>query len=112
MPVVALTTGSCAGLDRVSYITFLGVFDHLQDISKDKKNSQYREYLFTLLEYLHSYVERVKPLLDMGEELDSVNKEFAEQWDNGKSVLAIILQIFIVVHICREVNVRVLSKWL
>lgn len=72
------------GLERVSYITFLGIFDQLADIPKEKKNSQYREYLVSLLLYLHSYVERVKPLLDMGEELDSVNREFSEQWQVAK----------------------------
>uniref|UniRef100_A0A6A7FTZ1 Splicing factor 3A subunit 3-like n=2 Tax=Hirondellea gigas TaxID=1518452 RepID=A0A6A7FTZ1_9CRUS len=72
------------GLERISYITFLGLFDRLQDIAKDKKNSQYREYLFSLLDYLHSYVQRVKPLLDMSQELENVTKDFAEQWENGK----------------------------
>lgn len=72
------------GVDRISYITFLGVFDHLYDIAKEKKGSQYREYLYALLDYLHSYLERVKPLFDMSTELDVVAKEFSEQWDSGK----------------------------
>ncbi|KAA0186137.1 hypothetical protein HAZT_HAZT000363 [Hyalella azteca] len=72
------------GIEKISYITFLSVFDRLQDIPKDKKGAQYKDYLYSLLDYLYSYVERVKPLLDMGDELEALTKDFDEQWQAGK----------------------------
>jgi len=71
------------GLERITYIAFLEKFDKLHEIPKEKKNAQYRTYLNGLVEYLGGYVERVKPLLDMGEEMASVAEEFKEQWDKG-----------------------------
>lgn len=72
------------GLEKIDYITYLTTFDRLYEISKDKKTTLYREYLHVLLDYLYGYVERVKPLLDLGEELDAVRKDFNEQWENGR----------------------------
>ncbi|KAF2348016.1 protein of unknown function DUF3449 [Trinorchestia longiramus] len=72
------------GLEKISYITFLSVFDKLYDIAKEKKNSQYKDYLYSLLDYLHSYVERVKPLLNLSDELLELTKNFEEQWTAGK----------------------------
>lgn len=39
-----------------------------------------------LLDYLYAYVERVKPLLALNEELDDVSKDFNEQWESGRLV--------------------------
>ncbi|PSN31424.1 Splicing factor 3A subunit 3 [Blattella germanica] len=61
------------GIEKVDYITYLTTFDHLFDIPKDRKNSEYRKYLDVLLDYLHNYLIRVRPLLDLNTELD--NKE-------------------------------------
>lgn len=72
------------GLEKIDYITYLTTFDRLYEIPKDKKTTLYREYLHVLLDYLYGYVERVKPLLDLGEELDAVRKDFNEQWENGR----------------------------
>lgn len=75
---------SVTGLEKVDYITYLTTFDRLFEIPKDKKTTQYREYLFVLLDYLYAYVERVKPLLDLSQELEIVTKDFNEQWEGGR----------------------------
>ncbi|KAG7176412.1 Splicing factor 3A subunit 3-like, partial [Homarus americanus] len=62
----------------------LVMVDFTDEEGYEKKTTQYREYLHVLLDYLYIYVERVKPLLDLGEELDCVNKDFTEQWDGGR----------------------------
>ncbi|KAK4301111.1 hypothetical protein Pmani_026724 [Petrolisthes manimaculis] len=72
------------GLEKADYITYLTSFDRLFEVPKDKKTTQYREYLYVLLDYLYGYVERVRPLLDMSEELEDVSKDFNEQWDGGR----------------------------
>uniref|UniRef100_A0A6M2DNM5 Putative splicing factor 3a subunit 3 n=1 Tax=Xenopsylla cheopis TaxID=163159 RepID=A0A6M2DNM5_XENCH len=70
-------------IDKIDYITYLTSFDHLFEIPKDRKNSDYRKYLEILLNYLHDYILRIKPLLDVDKELNTVFKEFNEQWESG-----------------------------
>ena len=70
-------------LQKVDYITYLTTFDHLFDIPKDRKNSEYRKYLDVLLDYLHTYLTRVRPLLDLNSELENVQRQFQVQWENG-----------------------------
>jgi len=70
-------------LQKVDYITYLTTFDHLFDIPKDRKNSEYRKYLDVLLDYLHMYLTRVRPLLDLNSELENVQRQFQVQWENG-----------------------------
>ncbi|CAL4091072.1 unnamed protein product [Meganyctiphanes norvegica] len=72
------------GIEKIDYISYLSVFDRLYEIPKDKKTSQYREYLHVILDYLYNYVERVKPLLDLNEELDIVQKEFSKEFEEGR----------------------------
>lgn len=79
-----MTLPSITGLEKIDYITYLTTFDRLFEIPKDKKTTQYREYLFVLLDYLYAYVERVKPLLDLSQELETVTKDFNEQWEGGR----------------------------
>ncbi|GFG37607.1 hypothetical protein Cfor_12689 [Coptotermes formosanus] len=71
------------GIEKVDYITYLTTFDHLFDIPKDRKNSEYRKYLDVLLDYLHTYLMRVRPLLDLNSELENVQRQFQVQWENG-----------------------------
>lgn len=71
------------GIEKVDYITYLTTFDHLFDIPKDRKNSEYRKYLDVLLDYLHMYLTRVRPLLDLNSELENVQRQFHVQWENG-----------------------------
>ncbi|CAG0882889.1 unnamed protein product [Darwinula stevensoni] len=71
------------GVDKVDYLTYLGTFDRLFDIPRDRKNLEYRRYLELLLEYFSDYTSRVKPLLDQNAEMDKVQKEFEKQWADG-----------------------------
>ncbi|XP_064612835.1 splicing factor 3A subunit 3-like [Liolophura sinensis] len=71
------------GIDKIDYITYLSTFDQLFDVPKDRKTSGYREYLLSLLEYLEFYINRVRPLMDVAEEMESVQKEFDKQWTDG-----------------------------
>ena len=71
------------GIEKVDYITYLMTFDHLFDIPKERKNADYKKYLETLVEYLHGYMLRVKPLFDVDKELEKVEKEFENDWQQG-----------------------------
>lgn len=71
------------GIERIDYLTYLSVFDQLFDVPKDRKNSEYKKYLEILLEYLQEYCSRVKPLLDLNEEMDNVLVDFEKQWEAG-----------------------------
>ncbi|CAH0389639.1 unnamed protein product [Bemisia tabaci] len=71
------------GIEKVDYITYLTTFNHLYDIPKERKNSEYRKYLELLLDYLHGYLLRIKPLFDVEAEMEGVVKEFNAQWENG-----------------------------
>ncbi|XP_041354967.1 splicing factor 3A subunit 3-like [Gigantopelta aegis] len=71
------------GTEKLDYITYLTIFDRLFDTPKDRKNSAYREYLLFLLDYLADYTSRVKPLLDLNDEMDSVHLEFERLWTEG-----------------------------
>lgn len=67
----------------MDYITYLTTFDHLFEMPKERKNSEYRKYLEMLLDYLEGYIRRIKPLLDIDQEMENVNKEFHAQWEAG-----------------------------
>lgn len=36
-----------------------------------------------LLDYLHNYLLRIKPLYNVDQEMEQVNKEFNQQWEAG-----------------------------
>lgn len=59
------------------------MFDHLYEIPKERKTSEYRRYVEMLLNYLYDYIQRIKPLLDIETEMDTVQKEFNSQWEGG-----------------------------
>ncbi|MEQ2252851.1 Splicing factor 3A subunit 3 [Ilyodon furcidens] len=71
------------GAEKLDYITYLSSFDQLFDISKDRKNAEYKKYLEMLLEYLQDYTDRVKPLLDQNELYGKVLSDFEKKWENG-----------------------------
>ncbi|XP_074653944.1 splicing factor 3A subunit 3-like [Tubulanus polymorphus] len=71
------------GMEKIDYLKYLSTFDQLFDIAKDRKNAAYRSYLHMLLEYLQNYCHRVKPLLDVGEEIEKIRDEFEDQWTDG-----------------------------
>ncbi|KAK2159607.1 hypothetical protein LSH36_150g05032 [Paralvinella palmiformis] len=71
------------GIERIDYVTYLEIFDRLFDIPKERKNAAYKSYLLGLLTYLEDYCSRVKPLLDLSEEMSKVNDDFDKQWIEG-----------------------------
>ncbi|KAL3882818.1 hypothetical protein ACJMK2_029124 [Sinanodonta woodiana] len=71
------------GMERIDYLTYLATFDQLFDIPKERKNAAYREYLLFLLEYLESYTQRVKPLLDIQQEMENVKTDFEKKLSDG-----------------------------
>lgn len=71
------------GVEKVDYITYLMTFDHVFDIAKERKNMDYKVYLQALLAYLGDYIARIKPLLDLDTEVESVHKDFKQQWTLG-----------------------------
>lgn len=72
------------GFEKIDYVTYLGIFDHLFDIPKDRKNYEYRKYIEMLLDYLQGYSTRVKPLLDLSDEMQATSEEFDKKWDAGQ----------------------------
>lgn len=70
-------------IEKIDYLTYLSTFDQLFDLPKERKNAEYRRYLESLLEYFESYCTRVKPLLDLIDEMDDVMVDFEKQWENG-----------------------------
>jgi splicing factor 3A subunit 3 len=72
------------GAERVDYISYLGTFDRLFDIPKERKGFEYRKYIDNLLEYLYDFLTRIKPLTDFDTILADVQKEFLPQWENGQ----------------------------
>jgi len=71
------------GMDKVDYITYLTNFDQLFDLPREKKTPEYVRYLQAMLDYLQDYCYRVKPLLDLSEEMESVRQDFEKQFENG-----------------------------
>lgn len=71
------------GIEKVDYITYLGTFDQLFDIPKERKSGEYRRYLVELVDYLRSFVCRVKPLMDIDIEMLGANDIMESQWEAG-----------------------------
>jgi splicing factor 3A subunit 3 len=71
------------GLEKIDYITYLMSFDHLFDIPKDRKNSEYKKYLEQLLDYLFNFMNRIKPLFDVDADMEVVKSDFIKQWQEG-----------------------------
>lgn len=71
------------GVEKIDYITYLMIFDHLYDIQKDRKNAEYKKYVEFLFEYLYGFTQRIKPLLDINKNLDQVKVDFEKQWIAG-----------------------------
>ena len=73
------------GVEKVDYVTYLTLFDQLAELPRDRKNSEYRAYLEALLDYLHDYLTRVKPLTDFEESIKTVTEEFHKKWEAGEA---------------------------
>lgn len=72
------------GVERVNYIQYLSEYDHLFKISREKKNTDYKNYLNAMYDYLYMYLERVKPLLNIEKELEHALVEFEKKWKEGQ----------------------------
>ncbi|CAL8072680.1 unnamed protein product [Orchesella dallaii] len=71
-------------VEKIDYITFIGMFDRLFEIPKERKGAEYRKYLDGLLEYLYDFLTRIKPLTDFDSILTDVQREFIVLWENGQ----------------------------
>ena len=71
------------GSEKVDYLTYLSVFDRFFEIAKERKNSAYKDYLQSLLDYFCDYISRIKPLIDLNEEIESANVNFDKLWKEG-----------------------------
>lgn len=71
------------GVDKINYIKYLSEYDHLFKIPREKKNTEYKNYLEALLDYLYSYLDRIKPLLDIETELEHARVDFEKKWADG-----------------------------
>jgi len=74
------------GVERVDYLSYLSIFDRLYEtVPKARKSAaDYRAYLNELLEYLHDFTQRIRPLMDVSEEMSQVAKEFNAKYDAGE----------------------------
>jgi len=71
------------GVEKVDYVSYLSVFDQLSELQRERKNAEYRAYLEALLNYLHDYLLRVKPLSDVEESINAASEDFAKKWEAG-----------------------------
>ncbi|XP_037730216.1 splicing factor 3A subunit 3 [Drosophila subpulchrella] len=67
-------------VEKLDYINYLMSFDHVFDIPRERKNREYRKYIETLNDYLHHFILRIQPLLDLEGELLKVELDFQRQW--------------------------------
>lgn len=74
------------GVERVDYLSYLTIFDRLYEtVPKARKSgADYRAYLNELLEYLHDFTQRIRPLMDISEEMALVSKDFQSKYDAGE----------------------------
>lgn len=71
------------GIEKVDYISYLTTFDHLYEIPKERKTAEYKRYVEMLLDYMWTFIARIKPLQDLEQEMEGVKKEFTTQWEAG-----------------------------
>lgn len=71
------------GVEKTDYIAFIMNYDHLYDIAKDRKNTEYRKYIDCLYEYLYNFYQRIKPLADLEKSLEQTMLDFEHQWGEG-----------------------------
>eukprot|EP01135_Chromosphaera_perkinsii_P006934 Nk52_evm22s628 gene=Nk52_evmTU22s628 len=82
-PCKVAATSSSGGA-KYDYLTYLSKFDEMfaeVPFAKKRAGEQYeKRYLGLLFDYLHSYVERVRPLLDVDEILRESEAKLKEDW--------------------------------
>ena len=72
------------GTERVDYIFNTQIFAQLYDIAKERKGTDYKQYLGMLLDYLYGFLHRVKPFLDLNVELNIITADFEEKFEKGE----------------------------
>uniref|UniRef100_T2MDR3 Splicing factor 3A subunit 3 n=1 Tax=Hydra vulgaris TaxID=6087 RepID=T2MDR3_HYDVU len=73
-------------IEHIDYLTYLMTFDRLFEISKDKKNHDFENYLNTLIDYLYHFLQRAKPLLNLEKELKEALDDFNSKFDAGSFI--------------------------
>lgn len=68
---------------KIEYLKYLSQYDHLFAIPREKKTPDYKRYLEALYDYLYDFIQRVKPLLDIGTEIKNTEIEFEQKWNDG-----------------------------
>ncbi|KAF1741104.1 hypothetical protein MXB_5380, partial [Myxobolus squamalis] len=70
--------------NRLTYLEYLNIVDRMYDLSFEIKNNQeYESYILNLKEYLYSFIQRSKPLLDIEGEISDGLQQFDGQWSCG-----------------------------
>lgn len=77
------------GVKRIDYIPFLDKVDNFKDANMYpthiKSSKEYHNYLDQIIQYLKSYFERAKPLIDVPAIDQKVENDFEQSWmNNGK----------------------------
>jgi len=72
------------GVERVDYIQYIQNFDKLSDIPKDRKGADYKGYLGVLTDYLYSFLNRTKPMLDLDVELGEALEDIEGRFERGE----------------------------
>jgi len=72
------------GVERVDYIQYITNFDQLYDIPREKKTGEYRQYLQALADYLHGFVSRTKPLMNLDVQIAEVLQDFDGKFERGE----------------------------
>lgn len=93
------------GVEKVDYITYLMTFDHIFDIPRDRKNREYRKYIENLNAYLHNFVTRIHPLLDIEAELVKVELEFQRQWLQGSFPGKVLINLLYYLNFAKYMNI-------
>jgi len=63
----------------------LTIFDRLFEcVPKEKKGNDYKNYLTILLDYLYDFTRRVKPLLNLSDEMSEVYGDFESKFTAGE----------------------------
>ncbi|KAI8989387.1 hypothetical protein BDB01DRAFT_781602 [Pilobolus umbonatus] len=74
------------GVKRLDYLQYLSEFDDFTHAypKQIKSTEEYRVYLDALLDYLHSFFRRAKPLYDLNELNQLAQTEFDDLWAKGQ----------------------------
>eukprot|EP00002_Diphylleia_rotans_P038104 TRINITY_DN8612_c0_g1_i1.p1 TRINITY_DN8612_c0_g1~~TRINITY_DN8612_c0_g1_i1.p1 ORF type:complete len:456 (+),score=116.88 TRINITY_DN8612_c0_g1_i1:56-1423(+) len=69
---------------RIDYLAFLRKAFKFEDVPRDQKNEQYKQYIEDLLAYLKSFQKRSSPLMQYSMNDKEFKDSFEAQWAEGK----------------------------